>query len=394
MLAPAILPAYVSSAARIVRRRVAGPRRFQGDAAAICRAIVEACWTGDYLAASAGHFRQFWTRDLAFSAGSLVRLGHRARVEASLDWALEAWSHRGRVTTTIFAGRRPADVYRFGVDSLPLLLATMEECRAEHLIGRHGRWMEREVARYAEEVLDARTGLVRDGCRFSTHRDTVITGSNCYANTMLVLLDGVLRRTGWLTSPLPPDTGDRFLEAFWRADHFSDRRGRDLLTGDANVFPFWLGIVPHDAGLRTALDALDAAGLARPLPLRYAARRDPRIEDRVQRWFVPDYQGTSIWTSLGAMYLVPARPGGRRGRRAAPRVVRRADRTRRDALGGAGGRPSTLPGPAGALRCRRGHAVGRDPAPGRHASWNGSAASPVRASPVVGERTDGSCLPG
>jgi hypothetical protein len=303
MLAPAILPAYVSSAARIVRRRVAGPRRFQGDAAAICRAIVEACWTGDYLAASAGHFRQFWTRDLGFSAGSLVRLGHRARVEASLDWALEVWSHRGRVTTTIFAGRRPADVYRFGVDSLPLLLATMEACGAEHLVGRHGHWLEREVARFAEEVLDARTGLVRDDRRFSTHRDTVITGSNCYANTMLVVLDGVLRRTGWLTSPLPPDSGDRFLEAFWRADHFSDRRGRDLLTGDANVFPFWLGIVPHDAGLRIALDALAAAGLTRPLPLRYAARRNPRIEDRVQRWFVPDYQGTSIWTSLGAMYL-------------------------------------------------------------------------------------------
>jgi hypothetical protein len=39
------------------------------------------------------------------------------------------------------------------------------------------------------------------------------------------------------------------------------------------------------------------------LPLRYAARRDPRGEDRVQRLFVPDYQGTAIWTSLGAIYL-------------------------------------------------------------------------------------------
>jgi hypothetical protein len=49
--------------------------------------------------------------------------------------------------------------------------------------------------------------------------------------------------------------------------------------------------------------ALDAGGLTRPLPLRYVARRDPAAEDRIQRLFVPDYQGTAIWTSLGGMYL-------------------------------------------------------------------------------------------
>jgi hypothetical protein len=49
--------------------------------------------------------------------------------------------------------------------------------------------------------------------------------------------------------------------------------------------------------------AAESARLADPLPLRYAARRRPSDEDPVQRLFVPDYQGTSIWTSLGAMYV-------------------------------------------------------------------------------------------
>lgn len=305
MLRPAILPAYVSSGARIVARRLHGPRRFEGDAEAILRAVVDACWTGDYLAASGGHFCQFWARDFGFSAPSLIRLGWADRVEASLDWALSAWAPRGRVTTTIFAGRRPADVYTLGVDSLPFALASLEATGApgERIVRRHARWLGPEIRRYAAEVIDPRTGRVRDDRRFSTHRDTVRTGSNAYANTMVVVLDGVLRRTGWFPSPVAQGAADRLVAAFWRDDHFSDRAERDVLTGDANVFPFWLGAVPDSLGLATALASLDRGGLARPLPLRYSARRNLAAEDPVQRLFVPDYQGTAIWTSLGGMYL-------------------------------------------------------------------------------------------
>ena len=64
--------------------------------------------------------------------------------------------------------------------------------------------------------------------------------------------------------------------------------------------PFWLGIVPDDLGAAAMLDALDDAGLTEPLPLRYSAA-PAAAEDRVQRVFVPDYQGTATWTSLGAM---------------------------------------------------------------------------------------------
>lgn len=327
MLAPSILPAYVSSAARMLRRRVLGPRRYAGDAVAICRAIVDACWTGDYLAASAGHFRQFWMRDLAFSAPSLIRLGQAQRVESSLAWALETWARRGRVTTTIFGARRPADVYSLGCDSLPLLLATLEVGGFEGLVDRHADWLRPEVERYAAAVVDARTGLVRSDRFFSGHRDTVHTPSSCYANTMLVVLDGVLRRTGWFASPLDDSVGDRLVAAFWRADHFTERRDRDVLTGDANVFPFWTGAVPDNLGLDLALAVLQRAGLNRPLPLRYATRREAALEDPVQRLFVPDYQGTSVWTSLGGIYLaLLARvdpPAARAGLAAYARLIER-----------------------------------------------------------------------
>jgi hypothetical protein len=303
MAAPTIWPAYATSFIRSIRRGRAGPHRYPGDARAVCRAVLDACWDGTYVNASAGHFRQFWTRDLGFSSAALVRLGYRERVVSSLAWALDAWSIRGRVTTTIFPGRRPADVYDMGVDSLPWLMAALRAAGAGDLVERHASWLAREVDRYAHSVFDPRTGLVRDDCRFSTHRDTVHRGSNCYANTMVAFLDHTLRETGWLRSPIPPGAADRLVDAFWRGDHFADRADGDALTGDANTWPFWTGVAPASLGLRSALAALDRAGLSDPLPLRYVAARDAASEDRAQRFFVPDYQGTAMWTSLGSIYL-------------------------------------------------------------------------------------------
>lgn len=303
MLDPAILPAYASSAARIARRAVRGHRRHRGDARAIARACVEACWDGDHFVASGGHFRQFWTRDTGFSAEPLVRTGFADRLRDSLAWALAAWEPAGRVTTTVFPGRRPRDVYTLGVDSLPLLFHALRACGAEDLVARHASWLGPEVRRYVREVLDPTSGLVRTDRRFSSHRDTVVTSGNAYANAMVVALDRILRETGWFPSPVPDGAAERFVAEFWRGDRFVDTAGGDEVTGDGTVFPFWLGAVPDELGLARALEAARTAGLADPLPLRYAARYDPGAEDPVQRWFTPDYQGTAIWTSLGAIYL-------------------------------------------------------------------------------------------
>lgn len=303
MLDPAIVPAYVTSAVRIARRGRRGQRRFPGDARAIARAGVEASWAVDHFNASGGHFRQFWTRDLCFSADPLVRTGYGDRLRGSLAWAMEVWARRGRVTTTIFPGRLPRDVYTLGIDSLPLLLHALRASGAADLVERHAGWLGPEIGRYVAEVLDPATGRVRDDRRFSGHRDTVVTSSNAYANTMLTLLDTVVRDTGWFPSPVPDGAAERFVSAFWRDGHIVETAGGSGVTGDGSIFPFWLGVVPDEAGLASALAACRAAGLATPVPLRYVARPDPAHEDPVQHLFVPDYQGTAIWTSLGSIYL-------------------------------------------------------------------------------------------
>ncbi len=307
LLDPAILPAYVSSGARIARRALRGHVRHAGSTEEIVGAVLERCWDGDRYAASGGQFRQFWARDFGFSAPALMRLGHGDRVDASLDWALSAWGRAGRITTTIFPGRRPADVWDYGVDSLPLVLRALRAAPSgERLVSVHAALLATEVRRFGSVVVDPASGLVGTGRRLSTHRDTVATACNAYANAMVASLERDLRETGWFPAPFARGSADRLVAAFWRGDHFAEgpRGGvdADLVTGDANVVPFWLGVVPDDLGAAAMLAAIEAAGLADPLPLRYSAAPS-RDADRVQRVFVPDYQGTAIWTSLGAMAI-------------------------------------------------------------------------------------------
>ena len=48
---------------------------------------------------------------------------------------------------------------------------------------------------------------------------------------------------------------------------------------------------------------LDANGFCDPYPLRYETSRRPEREVWLTRHVLPDYQGSTVWTSLGAMYL-------------------------------------------------------------------------------------------
>jgi hypothetical protein len=306
--APSMLPVYVHTLGVRVRRHVRGQTRHHGDAAAIVRACIEACWNGRTFTASPGHFDMFWTRDLGFSAPALVRLGEGERVHASLAHALGVWERRRiHVTTTINYGDRPADVFAYGVDSLPLLLAALRAADATDLVERHRAWLTTEIADYVVRVVDPATGLVRSDRTYSAHRDTVVNRSTAYGNTMVALLAKTIAETGWFASPLDRhvegDYGRLLRERFWLGSRFRDALGDDRTSGEANVWPFYAGVVSDRAMLLTALRSLDAGGFCRPYPLRYETARRPEHEVWFTRHLLPDYQGSTVWTSLGAIFL-------------------------------------------------------------------------------------------
>jgi hypothetical protein len=307
-IAPPVVAEYIHNAGIRLRRQLRGHRRHHGEAAAIVRACIEACWNGRTFTASPGHFDMFWTRDLSFSVPSLVRLGHGLRVHDSMAYALDVWTRRhSHITTTIHYFDRPGDVYEYGVDSLPLFVAALRSADAQDLVERYRPWLEAEIAHFYEMVVDPATGLVRSDRKFSAHRDTVVNRSTAYGNTMVALLAKTIEETGWFASPFARhfegDYGRLLLEHFWVDDHFRDSLCNDVVSGEANIWPFYTGVIGDPDLVATALAYLDANGFCDPYPLRYETSRRPEREVWLTRYVLPDYQGSTVWTSLGSMYI-------------------------------------------------------------------------------------------
>jgi hypothetical protein len=305
---PVLVAAGFNVAARSLWRGLFGWKRYGGDVQAICRAVIDDCWTGEYLAGSAGHFGQFWTRDLAMCTPALCRLGLRDRVVASWDWGLQRFERAGRITTTIFYERFPRDVYAYACDSLPMTLFALRAAGAEHLIHRHRDLFRREIERFRTIVFDPDLGLARTTGYFSGPRDCMTGRSTVFANTMIALLHRMLDGESLLPSPFAGvDMAEQLRRQYWIGSYFRDSLCRDLPSGDANVWPFFFGIfagaADEQAMRRRAFAMLEERGFTRPVPLRYFERRLPDSELTVPRMFTPNYQGDPSWTQMGAIYL-------------------------------------------------------------------------------------------
>jgi len=308
---PGIALAYAMNLIVRVRRAVVGPRRYPGDARQIIRASIKRCWNGRCLTASGGHFHQFWTRDLCFSSVALARLSesHGAAVVRSIEWAIRTWRRRdSHITTTIHYFDQPVDIFDYGVDCLPLLLAALRRLDGAAVLEAHRDWLMGEVAHYVDQVVDPGSALVRSDRMYSAHRDTMVNRCNAFGNSMVALLAKTLRELGWEIPPSLEELSrepERLLMAeFWdERGYFVDERGDTRPSGEGNIWPFWTGVVTNPSVMRAALSALESHGLTDPLPLKYESTRRPESEPPLIRFLMPDYQGATVWTSLGSMYM-------------------------------------------------------------------------------------------
>jgi len=308
---PQIAAAYALNLGVRARRGILGHKRHSGDAPRIIEACIDDCWDGTHYRASPGYFRQFWTRDLSFSAPALARLSdaHRSRVLRSIAWAIRSWrKRRSHITTTIHFFGQPVDVFDYGVDCLPLLLAALHRLNAQRLLLTHRAWLGSEVAHFVDEVVDTENGLVRGDRKFSAHRDTLVNRGNAYGNSMVALLAITLRDLDWaIPEPmrrLADDPSHLLMANFWdERGFFVDSAGDEQPSGEGNIWPFWTGVVTDEAVLRQALAMLEKRGYADPFPLKYEVAPRPDLEPFFVRHVMPDYQGATVWTSLGSMYL-------------------------------------------------------------------------------------------
>ena len=282
-------------------------KRYSGTSEQICRKILEDTYRGGHYRVSGGHFSEFYTRDFAFIAPALMRLGRMDRVRSTLSYALDRFSRAGRVTTSIDERGVAFDYPRYGPDSLALLLLTLSRTGNADLAREHSAFLQSETDRFVRRVVDPETLLPRRGARFSSIRDHTARDSSCYDACMVAVVAREAPKLGLRFPYGFARVRDAIMRTYWNGAYFfSDATRRSIVVGDANVFPFWTGVVT-DARIRTqAFDSIRAAGLDEPWPLRYVSTADAKLERT--RWslaarLAPGYETDAIWAHLGLAYL-------------------------------------------------------------------------------------------
>lgn len=280
-------------------KRILGVPRYRGDSREICNKIINKCWNGKYFRVSTGHFCEFYTRDFAWCTKALVRLGYKEKVHKTLGYAMGIFARNNMATTAISPAGKPFDFPNYAVDTMPYLVHSLSESEAYDLIEENRRFLQKELERFFGIVLDKTTGLVR-GMHFSSAKDHSLRRISCYDIAMLGMLSKDLDRIG-LSNPLSKFDYEHLLkERYWKKGAFVDELGGTTVSGDANVFPYWCGIIKDRSMLKSSIERLRELQLDKPFPLKYTEKPQ---KAKALDFFTPNYQGNAIWSYLGMLYI-------------------------------------------------------------------------------------------
>ena len=275
------------------------PKKYPGTPEEICRKIVEECWNGRYFQTSTGNFAQFWARDFGWCTASLLKLGYDDKVRQSLRYAINRYKQANKITTTLTPGGKAFDFPTYAVDSLPWLIHSMRLAKFNYY--DHKDFLNKEIKKFYEKVIDKETGLVKDE-HFSSMKDHAIRNSSCYDNSMVGMLANDLKQMK-LFNPFKQDYGKLIIENFWNGKYFTDDlAGKDYIAGDANIFPFLCGVVKDEEKLKSCIKHIQAAFLDDPFPLKYTTTREG-VKFISEELFAKDYESHAIWMHMGPLYV-------------------------------------------------------------------------------------------
>jgi hypothetical protein len=296
---------FLAGAKVLTRRKAKVPaRRFSGSAEEICRDILTHLTHGPIIRVSLGHLNYFWTRDLGTVTGALMRLGYRDQLLGTYRWALRRFREAGRVTTSIAISGQAFDTPTYGADSLPWLIRSLVEIGDKGTVEEFSDFLRHAIKDYIHHVVEVDAKRVRLDRQYSEIRDAIVYHSSTYANTMLLSLVRDLETLNLCPPELKGINDEKlFVRNFWNGKAFDAELNNHALSAEANLFPFWLNVVHEPPLLETTLNTLQAHGLNVPLPLHYTDTPEQFQEWQRNRLLNPGYQGATIWTWLGAIYL-------------------------------------------------------------------------------------------
>ncbi|MEK7188751.1 MAG: hypothetical protein AAB685_02780, partial [Patescibacteria group bacterium] len=265
----------------ILRRDISGEaqryKKYQGTAPEICRKVIEDRWNGRFFEGGASLFNgQFWIRDFSLSLDGIMAMGFTSQARQNLAWAAEVFASNGSIGTTVLGGDTIVDFWNFSADSLPLFLRSLKKAGTHELARKYKHFLNSEIERYFDEVFDPSTLLVKKE-NYSTPKDVITRKRTCVANAFMVYLQQTLQTDyPFLANPFADkDLLTSFIETYWvEKDGFFKNDAQDdrvFLSADANVIPYWLGVVKDKKMHLASINAIRKEKLDQPFPLKYHA---------------------------------------------------------------------------------------------------------------------------
>ncbi|MBW3019420.1 hypothetical protein KY329_04525 [Candidatus Woesearchaeota archaeon] len=267
---------------------------YKGNAAEICRQIVEDNWNGTYFTTSTHHYREFWARDTGLVSDALIKLGYRKQLKSTLNYALKKYSAAGEITTTI---TREGKAYSFpnlySPDSTALLVYAIIQLKDNEIVNKYDKFLQKITQDFANKVLD--NGRVKP-IRFSSMRDYAINTSSCYNHCMAILMAKNAQKLKY-RFPYTAKELTKILQEYWTGQYYKDDRENDVPTADANTLPYWVGAGKH---FDRALKTIRSLRLDKPIPLAYTNTKQKMI---LADMFVPNWEQNNCWPMIGLPFI-------------------------------------------------------------------------------------------
>ncbi|QQG41807.1 MAG: hypothetical protein HYV90_00640 [Candidatus Woesebacteria bacterium] len=305
---------YINEGWHVLKRDLSKKeyKQHKGGGEQVCKQVVKDRWNGTFFEAGETIYNnQFWIRDFSLCLDGLINLGYKKQAKETLEWAIKNFAREDKIATTVTAEGEVVDLFHFSADSLPFLLSDLLKTKQRYLVEKHKKFINSQIEIYYKKVLDHQTNLIKNE-PFSTPKDVVMRTKTCVANSFMVFLSELLKNDfPELNNPFKNiDLVTPFINSFWNKEKkyfkndLMDNEG-DVVSADANIIPYYLGIVKNKTMAKASIDAIKKEKLDKPFPLKYHSFSKPKwMKTQIgARIFSPNYQGDSIWTMMGPIYI-------------------------------------------------------------------------------------------
>ncbi|MCC7574893.1 hypothetical protein KO361_04850 [Candidatus Woesearchaeota archaeon] len=290
---------------RSKKKKFLGTKKYEGTTNKICEKIIIDCYNTKkkYFMVSPNNFNQFYSRDFGMICESLIKLGYEQEVINTINYAMNIYEKKGRITTQINSRGQPLDFPCWTPESTSYMLNSIILTNNKELINKYKSFFKEQARIIYEEAIDKETGLVRKDKNFSSMKDYAKQKSSCYVNCLVGLFSENLKKIGLKTELQKYDYEYIIKKYFWKKNYFADDlSGKNLMSGDANVFPYWTKLITNKDMFKKSLKSIKEKKLNEPFALKYNKEED-NADWNLMNYLNKNYENETIWSHLAICYL-------------------------------------------------------------------------------------------